>query len=61
MENEKKEMTIEEVVRKVIADLSAISVPIGLTAQIAGPIFQAVENLKMCIRAWEQSASQKNE
>lgn len=53
MEDNRNEITVEEMVRRVVNDLCQINVPIVLTRQIAEPIMQAAERLKMCLNAWE--------
>lgn len=49
-----KEMTVEEILKVTINNLSAIQVPVGLIQQIAVPIDGNIRNLVLCLQKLEQ-------
>lgn len=53
---ERKAMTVEEVVHDVIAELSGIRVPAGMIDDIGIPVSRAIRNLRLCVEAWEREA-----
>jgi len=55
--NEKKEMTVEEILKVTISNLSSIQVPVGLIQQIAVPIDGNIRNLVMCLQKLEKKDS----
>lgn len=56
-------VTVKQVVEETIKLLNGINVPAEKIREIGIPIMQAVENLNMCISAWEsdQAEQQKEE
>lgn len=62
---EKKEFTIEELLKVTADNLEKIQLPTGniqqtlqMTQQIAVPIMQAVENIRACLEAFEKNKPQ---
>lgn len=53
---ERKMMTVEDVVKKVIAELGVVKIPAELIDEIGIPVAQAIRNLKMCVEAWAREA-----
>ena len=47
-------MTVEEVLRETQKVLREINVPVGLIDQIAAPINGAINNLQLCLDAFEK-------
>lgn len=56
---EEKKQTVYDVVKGTIELLSNISVPAYLTDQVSAPICQAINNLNVCLKAWELEAQQE--
>lgn len=54
-------MTLEEVLKMVVNNLSGINVPVALMKQIATPITQAIENINACLDAMNRDAHMQEE
>lgn len=54
-------MTVREVVEQVMTDLGNISVPVAQMQSIGFPIAQAVQNLGVVIKAWDEDEKKKQE
>lgn len=54
-------MTIEDVLKIVINDLSQIEVPVTLAERVGVPIARNIENLRQCVIAIGQSREEKQE
>jgi small basic protein len=52
-------MTVEQVIGIVIGTLSGIRVPAELTEEIGIPVLRSIQNLRECLRAYEQSAAEQ--
>ena len=54
-------MTITEVLDETARSLETISVPVGMTQQIAVPVMQAVGNIRACLEAIADQERKKQE
>lgn len=57
--NENKEITIEQLLRITVQKLNSIAVPIGQMDTIGLPIRQAINNINVCLNAFEKVEQQK--
>lgn len=57
--NENKEITIEQLLRITAQQLNGIAVPIAQMDTIGLPIRQAINNLNICLNAFEKAEQQK--
>ena len=58
---EQEQMTIEKVIRMVVQDLEAISIPMSMIETVGMPLGRSIRNLKVCISAIEQGKQQETE
>lgn len=59
--NENKEITIEQLLRITAQQLNGIAVPVAQMDAIGFPIKQAVNNINICLNAFEKAEKQKAE
>lgn len=58
---ERKTMTVEDVVKRVITDLGALRIPAEMIDEIGIPVAQAIRNLKLCVAAWDAEKAEPAE
>lgn len=59
--NEKKEVTIEQLLIITMNQLSEIPVPVKNTETIGIPIRQAISNIQVCLQAMKDGANRKKQ
>lgn len=59
--NENKEITIEQLLRITVQQLNGIAVPIAQIDTVGLPIRQAINNINICLNAFEKVSQQKTQ
>lgn len=59
MNEQKQQMSVEEVLQLTINNLKGIQVPVELSESIGVPILRNINNIQLCLNAFHEQREQK--